>query len=325
MPTIKDVAEKAGVTVTTVSRVLNNRGYISDATRKKVYKAMEEINYHPNELARSLYRGKSNLIGLIIPTVGHPFFGELAAFIEEYAYSQEYKVLLCNSQFDREKEKEYLEMLKRHQVDGIIMASHTIQVDQFSRVNLPIVTFDRQINEKIPYVSSDNFRGGELATNLLIEKGCKKIAHICGNLGLDLLANRRNEAFMATARRQGIEYYTVQTEINVFETNQYESLIRDLFIEHPDLDGIFASSDLMAASAVKICSDLNKKIPEEVRIIGYDDINVASLVTPQITTIKQPLAQMSALALDLLIKQMNKVKVPVENILPVQLIERETT
>jgi LacI family sucrose operon transcriptional repressor len=325
MPTIKDVAEKAGVTVTTVSRVLNNRGYISDATRKKVYKAMEEINYHPNELARSLYRGKSNLIGLIIPTVGHPFFGELAAFIEEYAYSQEYKVLLCNSQFDREKEKEYLEMLKRHQVDGIIMASHTIQVDQFSRVNLPIVTFDRQINEKIPYVSSDNFRGGELATNLLIEKGCKKIAHICGNLGLDLLANRRNEAFMATARRQGIEYYTVQTEINVFETNQYESLIRDLFIENPDLDGIFASSDLMAASAVKICSDLNKKIPEEVRIIGYDDINVASLVTPQITTIKQPLGQMSALALDLLIKQMNKVKVPVENILPVQLIERETT
>ena len=325
MPTIKDVAEKAGVTVTTVSRVLNNRGYISDATREKVYKAMEEINYHPNELARSLYRGKSNLIGLIIPTVGHPFFGELAAFIEEYAYSQEYKVLLCNSQFDREKEKEYLEMLKRHQVDGIIMASHTIQVDQFSRVNLPIVTFDRQINEKIPYVSSDNYRGGELATNLLIEKGCKKIAHICGNLGLDLLANRRNEAFMATARRQGIEYYTVQTEINVFETNQYESLIRDLFIEHPDLDGIFASSDLMAASAVKICSDLNKKIPEEVRIIGYDDINVASLVTPQITTIKQPLAQMSALALELLIKQMNKVKVPVENILPVQLIERETT
>ena len=111
MPTIKDVAEKAGVTVTTVSRVLNNRGYISEATRKKVYKVMEELNYQPNELARSLYRGKSNLIGLIIPTVSHPFFGELSAYIEGYAHSKGYKILLCNSQLEREKEKEYIENL----------------------------------------------------------------------------------------------------------------------------------------------------------------------------------------------------------------------
>ena len=325
MPTIKDVAEKAGVTVTTVSRVLNNRGYISEATRKKVYKVMEELNYQPNELARSLYRGKSNLIGLIIPTVSHPFFGELSAYIEGYAHSKGYKILLCNSQLEREKEKEYIEMLKRHQVDGIIMASHTIEVDDYSRVNLPIVTFDRRIKEKIPYVSSDNYQGGKLATNLLIDKGCKEIAHICGNLSLDLLANKRNEAFVFTAKERGIKYYTVQTEINVFETKQYERLILDLFNEHPNLDGIFAGSDLMAASAIKICYQLKKEIPDEVRIIGYDDINIASLVTPQITTIKQPIEKMSKLAMEILIKQMNKEKVNVENILPVTLQERETT
>ncbi len=325
MPTIKDVAKKAGVTVTTVSRVLNNRGYISEATRKKVYKVMEELNYQPNELARSLYRGKSNLIGLIIPTVSHPFFGELSAYIEGYAHSKGYKILLCNSQLEREKEKEYVEMLKRHQVDGIIMASHTIEVDDYSRVNLPIVTFDRRIKEKIPYVSSDNYQGGKLATNLLIDKGCKEIAHICGNLSLDLLANKRNEAFVFTAKERGIKYYTVQTEINVFETKQYERLILDLFNEHPNLDGIFAGSDLMAASAIKICYQLKKEIPDEVRIIGYDDINIASLVTPQITTIKQPIEKMSKLAMEILIKQMNKEKVNVENILPVTLQERETT
>ena len=325
MPTIKDVAKKAGVTVNTVSRVLNNRGYISEATRKKVYKVMEELNYQPNELARSLYRGKSNLIGLIIPTVSHPFFGELSAYIEGYAHSKGYKILLCNSQLEREKEKEYVEMLKRHQVDGIIMASHTIEVDDYSRVNLPIVTFDRRIKEKIPYVSSDNYQGGKLATNLLIDKGCKEIAHICGNLSLDLLANKRNEAFVFTAKERGIKYYTVQTEINVFETKQYERLILDLFNEHPNLDGIFAGSDLMAASAIKICYQLKKEIPDEVRIIGYDDINIASLVTPQITTIKQPIEKMSKLAMEILIKQMNKEKVNVENILPVTLQERETT
>src|SRR5690606_38079980 len=172
MPTIKDVAEKAGVTVTTVSRVLNNRGYISEATRQKVYKAMEELNYQPNELARSLFRGRSHLLGLIIPTVAHPFFGELSASIEAYAHSKGYKVLLCNSQLNRKKEKEYIEMLKRHQVDGIIMASHTMEVDEFAKVNLPIVTFDRRIGADIPYVSSDNYQGGKLATNLLIDKGC---------------------------------------------------------------------------------------------------------------------------------------------------------
>ncbi|NLJ60238.1 MAG: LacI family transcriptional regulator [Firmicutes bacterium] len=325
MPTIKDVAEKAGVTVTTVSRVLNNRGYISEATRNKVYRVMKELDYQPNELARSLFRGKSNLIGLIIPTVSHPFFGELSAYIEGYAHSKGYKILLCNSQLEREKEIEYIDMLKRHQVDGIIMASHTIEVDEYSKVNLPIVTFDRRIKEKIPYVSSDNYQGGKLATNLLIDKGCKQIAHICGNLSLDLLANKRNEAFVATAQERGIKFHTVQTEINVFETKQYERLILELFSEHPNLDGIFASSDLIAASAIKICYQLKKEIPDEVRIVGYDDTNIASLVTPQITTIRQPIEMMSKLAMELLIKQMNEEKVTVENILPVTLQERETT
>ena len=105
MATIKDVAKAAGVTVTTVSRVLNNRGYISEMTRKKVYAAMKDLDYQPNEIARSLYRKKSNIIGLIIPAVSHPFFGEMANYIEFYAYEQGYKILLCNSHLDREKEK----------------------------------------------------------------------------------------------------------------------------------------------------------------------------------------------------------------------------
>ena len=130
---------------------------------------------------------------------------------------------------------------------------------------------------------------------------------------------------MATARERGVEYYTIQTEINVFETKQYELLIRDLFNEHPDLDGIFTNSDLMAVSVIKVCSILKKKIPDDVRIVGYDDTNIASLVLPQVTTVRQPIEKMGAMAIDLLIQQMNKEQVPVDNILPVTLQERETT
>lgn len=324
MATIKDVAQLAGVTVTTVSRVLNNRGYISERTRGKVYAAMKELNYQPNEIARSLYRKKSNIIGLIVPTVAHPFFGELSANIEYYAYEAGYKILLCNSHLDRKKEKEYIEMLKRHKVDGIIMGSHTLEVDEYLNLSLPIVTFDRQITNTIPYISSDNFTGGKLATDLLIRKGCKKLAHICGNLSLDLLANKRYEAFVIEAVNSNIDYEIVQTSIDVFDVNQYERLVHNLFREHPDIDGVFAS-DMKAIHVIQACSRFSKKIPDDLRIVGYDDIKQASLVVPRLTTIRQPVEEMSKLAVELIIKQINKEAVPMENILPVTLIERDTT
>ncbi len=325
MTTIKDVAQKAGVTVTTVSRILNNRGYISDATRQKVHAVMEELNYQPNEIARSLYRRKSNLIGLIIPTVAHPFFSELSSYIEYYAYEAGYKILLCNSHLDKVKEKEYLDMLKRNKVDGIIMGSHTLEVDDYINPKLPIVTFDRCISNDIPYISSDNFQGGKLATSLLIERGCKKIAHISGNLNLSLLANKRYEAFIAEVNNRNVEHVTVQTEINVFDSKQYEKLIHRLFEEHPDIDGVFSSSDNMAANVIKVCYRLNKNIPADVKIIGYDDTMVASLLVPQLTTIRQPIEEMGRLAIELIIKQINQEEVEKKNILPVKLIERETT
>ncbi|MFZ5969768.1 MAG: LacI family DNA-binding transcriptional regulator [Bacillota bacterium] len=325
MATIKDVAEKSGVTVTTVSRVLNNRGYISEKTRQKVYKAMEDLNYQPNEIARSLYRRKSNIIGLIIPTVSHPFFGELTNYIESYAYNHGYKILLCNSHLNRKKEKEYVNMLKRHQVEGIIMGSHTLEVDEYINLNLPIVTFDRCISDSIPFISSDNFEGGRLATDLLIKKGCKKIAHVCGNLNLNLLANKRYEAFIVEIYKNSIEHVIIQTDINVFDIDKYEALILKLFKEHPDIDGVFATSDLLALHTVKTCYQFDKSVPKDVKVVGYDDTKMASLTIPQLTTIKQPIEEMSRLAVELIHKQIEGQEVPMKNILPVSLIERQTT
>lgn len=325
MPTIKDVAERAGVSVTTVSRVLNNRGYISEATRKKVYQAMEELDYQPNEVARSLFRKKSNIIGLIVPTVAHPFFAELTAYLETYAYSRGYKVLICNSQLDASKEQEYIWMLRRNQVDGIIMASHTLEVEEYKKLDLPVVAFDRFISKRIPYVTSDNYQGGRLAVELLLERGCKQIAHMCGSLHLDMLANQRHRAFMDVAEERKVPYFTVETDINVFEVEKYEELLSDLLTEHPDIDGLFLNSDIMAIAAMKVCRKLGKRIPEDIKIIGYDDVSIASLVSPQITSIRQPLAEMSDLSVRLIEALLEGKPVEVENCLPVQLIERETT
>lgn len=325
MPTIKDVAERAGVSVTTVSRVLNNRGYISEATRKKVYKAMEELDYQPNEVARSLFRKKSNIIGLIVPTVAHPFFGELTSYLETYAYSRGYKVLICNSQLDASKEQEYIWMLRRNQVDGIIMASHTLDVEEYKKLNLPVVAFDRFISSEIPYVTSDNYQGGKLAVELLLRRGCKKIAHMCGSLNLDMLANQRHRAFMDVAEEKKIPYFTVETGINVFEVNKYEELLTDLLVQHPDIDGLFLNSDIMAIAAMKVCSKLGKRVPHDMKIIGYDDVSIASLVSPQITSIRQPIAKMSELSVKLIEDLVNDKSVSVENCLPIELIERGTT
>lgn len=324
MATIRDVAEKAGVTVTTVSRVLNNRGYISDKTRKKVYEAMKELNYQPNELARSLYRRKSYLIGLLIPSVAHPFFAELTNYIEYYAYQNDYKILLCNSLQDVEKEKDYINMLKRHQVDGIIIGSHTLKTEQYLNVNLPIVAIDRYFSEKIPYVASDNYNGGVLATKLLIQKGCKKIAHISGPLILNTPANNRYKAFMDVVKENNIENVVVETKLNVFDTDEYKKLIIKLFTDHPDIDGVFASSDLIAATIINAAKEIGKEVPKDLKIVGYDDISIAKTIVPPLTTIRQPIEEMAKRTIEIILDQIDGKEVNIENVLPITLVERES-
>ncbi|USB32195.1 LacI family DNA-binding transcriptional regulator [Paenibacillus sp. YPG26] len=325
MSTINDVALKAGVSVTTVSRVLNNRGYISEATRKKVFKTMEELNYQPNEIARSLLRKQSNLIGLIIPSVSHPFFSELTNHIEYYAYQNGWKVLLCNSHMDPVKEKDYIGMLKRNRVDGIIMGSHTLEIEEYRNLNSPIVTFDRQIDNEIPFISSDNYQGGVLAAELLISKGCRAIVHVCGNLELAMLANYRNDGFKDTAEKHGIQHTTIQTDMNVLDSQQYNQIVQKMLEEYPEVDGIFASSDIIAACAVRECFARGKRVPQDIRIVGYDDIDMAAWFIPGITTIRQPIEALGSLAVELIQKQLEGVAFEKENLLPVELIERSTT
>lgn len=323
MPTIKDVAKMAGVSVTTVSRVLNNRGYISDTTKQKVHEAMKELSYQPNEIARSLYRRKSNIIGIIVPSVSHPFFAALTNYVEFYAYLAGYKVLICNSYSNSSKEQDYIEMIHRNQVDGFIIGSYTNNTSEYINSNLPIVTLDRNFSNGVPFITSDNYNGGLLATNLLINKGCKKIAHISGPLELDISANMRTQAFLDVVSKKNIDYVMEQSKIATLEN--YGKLAYKIFEKHPDIDGIFAGSDLLAFSLIYVANLFNKSIPEDLKIVGYDDIDIASMSLPPLTTIRQDVEKMGELAVKVLIDKIEKKEVSIENVLPVSLVERKTT
>lgn len=170
---LTDVAKLAGVSPTTVSRVINRKGYLSDKTISKVEAAMRELAYKPNNLARSLQGKSAKLIGLIFPNISNVFYAELIGKLEHELFKQGYKTIICNSEHDSDKEREYLEMLEANQVDGIISGSHNLDIEDYNRVTAPIIAFDRNLSPDIPVVSSDNYGGGVLAAQTLVKAGAQ--------------------------------------------------------------------------------------------------------------------------------------------------------
>jgi LacI family sucrose operon transcriptional repressor len=322
MANIKDVAKLAGLSVGTVSRVLNNRGYISQETRKKVNAAMKQLNYVPNELAKSIFRQYTKIIGVIVPFVTHPYFGKVVESLEYYASEINYKIMLCDSYFEKEKEIEYFKMLKGNKVDGIILGSRNMDISEAIKDNLPLVTIDRILGDNIPCISSDNYKGGMLATEHLIKKGCKKIALISGSPSLHLMANQRSIAYVDTCKKNGIEPIVVSTNEDQFTAMTYYNEIHTLFKSHPDIDGIFASSDIIAAQVIQVAAEAGLKIPDDIKVVGYDDTSIARLTTPQLTTIHQPIEQISKYALELIINEIKGEIVPMRTVLPIKLVER---
>ena len=320
-PKISDVARVAGVSPTTVSRVLNNRGYIGEETRKKVQEAMEELNYFPNDIARSLFIKKTYLIGVIFPTTSNPFYGQLIFHLENYANSLGYKILLCNSQGREDKEKSYLHMLQRNQVDGIIAGAHNRGIEEYDIPNLPVVGFDRYLSKNTPVVSSDNYDGGRKATQLLINKKCNHIIHINGPSDLETPANLRRKAYEEVMNEHGRNPITYET------LGDNEATINKLFEEHPEVDGIFASDDLIAATVLRVAKKRNRKIPYDLKVIGYDGTDTTKVLLPELSTIAQPIKEIAETCVDLLIKQIDGKwdEKEQQTILPVKLIESETT
>ena len=326
MATIKDVAKEAGLTVTTVSRVLNNRGYISDDARERVRLAMQKLNYQPNEVARSLHKKSSRTIGVIVPHIRHPYFAEMISNIENIAYKKGYRILLCNSQEKEEKEKEYIEICTSNRVAGIILFSGLVDVDTFIKMDIPVITMERYLDNGTASVECDNLEGGALAAQKLIDNGCKNLMMIGSTASnVELPADLRATGFRTVCDEKSITYVEVDPEVSAYNNMTYDEMLEDALKKYPDTDGVFASSDVIAAQTLQVCSKMHISVPEQMKIIGFDDVSIAQLTTPKLTTIHQPIKEMAESAVDLLLNAAEGKMVAKKTVLPVQLIERGTT
>ena len=325
MATIVDVARLAGVTPTTVSRVINNRGYISEKTKKRVHEVMDELGYQPNEIARSLTKQKSNTIGVIVPHISHPYFAKLISNLENEAAKKDYKIILCTSKEKAEKEKQYLDMCKSNRVAGIIICSGNVESNKINTGGIPVVLLEKNFEEGKLGIQCDNYQGGKLATEHLIECGCKKILHLSGVIDEEMPADNREKAFIDVCSKNEIEYFIKKYDIDTYNQMNYYDYIKAALNEIEGVDGIFASSDLIAAQVIQVCNEIKIRIPEDIKLVGFDDVDISQLTTPRITTVHQPIKEMARLSIELINAKYNNIEVNEKTILPIKLIIRDST
>ncbi|HPF86838.1 MAG TPA: LacI family DNA-binding transcriptional regulator [Candidatus Limiplasma sp.] len=325
MATLKEVAQRAGVTVTTVSRMLNKPDIVSPATSKRIRQAMNDLDYQPNEIARSLSKKTSNFIGLIVPSARNAFFAKVIESMECHITANGYKLLLCVSNHERKKEIEYFSMLRANKVAGVILASHTQDIAESISLDAPILSIDRVISPRISAVCSDNLSGGRMAAELLIQKGCKRIAYFNGGTTLrGMSASLRQQGFEQALREHGMQPIIQEHREDRFISMQYQDLIRAFFGAHGDIDGAVCSNDILAAEIIHFAIRHGINVPTKLKVIGYDDIDLAALYTPSITTVHQPVNDICRFAVESIVHYGERA-IPSTTVFPVRLIEREST
>ncbi|MEC2071411.1 LacI family DNA-binding transcriptional regulator [Alkalihalophilus marmarensis] len=324
MTTIREVAKMAGVSVATVSRVINGNGKVKQATEEKVRGIIKELNYVPSAIAVSLNNKKSKTIGLMLPDITNPFFAELAKGVEEVAKENGYTVILCNTNGDLQSELDHLQVLEQKYVDGIILSSHTLSYSDVEHITTPIVSIDRTLEGNFPSVTSNNFQGAVMAVRHLLEKGCKKIAHISGPQSIRT-ARLRLEGYLEVVG--DLDWYTEALVADGdYEIQSGYEATRKLLQMNPEIDGIFAGNDLMAVGCLKAIHFLGLRVPDEISVIGFDGINFSKITIPELSTISQPIYDMGLLATNTLLKAMEgQCNEQMVYELDVQLIERDST
>ncbi len=322
MTTIKDVAKHAGVSVATVSRVINATGYVHEDTRRKVEDAVRELNYTPNEVARSLYKRKSRLIGLLLPDITNPYFPQLARGVEDRMQENGFRLIFGNSDESTEKEQDYIQTFIQNNVVGLICSTNDPSSSVYRGLNLPVVFLDRIASDS-PSVYADGREGGRLAAQALVERGSKRITILQGPEHIRPAQDRFRGA-ADTLEQLNMKYHIVRTESFAFA--DAEKWARQLFDQHPDTDGVIASNDIVATAVLHEALRLGKRVPEDVQIVGFDDIPLSSLLSPSLSTIRQPAYDMGRAAAELLIQLVEGKPIINHTIqMPVAFIERDTT
>ena len=306
MATIYDVARAAGVSTSTVSHVLNGTRYVSVETEHRVRQAMQELHYRPNSLARGLVRQETQTLALIVPDNVNPFFAELARGIEDHGFAAGYNVILCNSDRNTSKELAYLDMLISKRVDGIIYMTMSTQIDQLQPLldnRIPLVTFDRDY-EGIDTVLLDNEQGGYDATRHLIDLGHRHIACI-GGPDAKTRSHERVRGYERAMVEAGlvVDERLIQPGAWTYESGQAAAR-RLLHLPVPPT-AIFACNDLMAIGVISALREQGLRVPEDVSVVGFDDIPFGAYFFPPLTTLATPLMEVSQRLCQLLLDRIN--------------------
>ncbi|MGH4117708.1 LacI family DNA-binding transcriptional regulator [Clostridium sp.] len=303
--TMKDIAQMAGVSKATVSMVMNKKdASISKETQKRVLDIAKEMRYIPNSIARSLSTKKSGTIGIILPDITNPFFSEMARAIEDEAERLEYNLIICNTDNDINKEQKYIELLISKLIDGIIFMSGGKSNESISILknnNIPFVLVDRYIEDYNDYygVFCLNKQGVKDGIKYLYEKGNRKIVFVKGRENLEI-SKQRLEGYMDAMKVYGIydEKYIFEGDFNVSGGKIATEKIISCF---NDLDAIFYSNDMMALGGIKILLRNGYKIPRDISVMGFDNIQISEVIEPELTTISQPIYNMGKKACSILI------------------------
>lgn len=308
--TIKEIAKEAGVSIATVSMILNNKDKnITNATRMRVLDVVKKHHYVPNAMAGSLVTQRTHIIGLILPDITNPFFPGIARGAEDKANEAGYSIIFCNTDDKLEVEEKYIESLTKKMADGIIIA-HSSNSEKMSeileRCKVPIILIDRDFY-------SENIRGKVLVNNLkgsyegvlhLINKGYKKIAYLSGSLKTKT-AQDRLEGYKNALLDNGLEYQEKLVKFGEYKIEWGRNGVICLLNETEKFDAIFCGNDLIAIGAMKEIKEKGFRIPKDIGVMGFDDIYLAGLVEPSLTTIRQPNYKMGYNAMELLLENIN--------------------
>lgn len=326
-PTIYDVAERAGVSIATVSKVLNNTGNISDRTKKKVIKVMQELGYHPNSLAAALTGKKTFTIGVLVPDIANPFFAEVSRALENYARETGYAIILCSTDYQLEREQYYLDLLMKKQVDGIIIATEPKDLNAFQTLqsrDIPFLMFSiDHLALSSHVVTTDDIRGGYLAGRYLLDKGHRRLAIIAE---LNRPSGRlRLEGFRRALSDHGIELdqrFIIDSISKIEDAKIASQKILHLS-ERPT--AVFATTDLIAVVFMNEARKTNVSVPEDISVIGFDNTIHAEIADPGLTTIAQPIDELARYAIYKLLESIENPQIPSHRImLTPSLIERES-
>jgi LacI family transcriptional regulator len=327
--TIYDVAREAGVSMATVSRVVNNNPNVKPQTRKKVYEAIERLGYRPNAVARGLASKKTTTVGVVIPDIANAIFAEVARGIEDIANMYHYNIILCNSDKRKEKEIRVINTLLEKQVDGLLFMGGAVTDDHlqaFSSSNVPIVLC-ATTDEKgtMPSVDIDHEGAAYDAVSRLISEGHRRIGMISGTLQDPANGFARYQGYKRALETAGIAFDERYVRIGNYK---YESGMEaaQYFLELEERPtAIFAATDEMAIGAIHAIQDAGLSVPGDVSVIGVDNIRMASMVRPQLTTVAQPMYDIGAVSMRLLTKLMKKESVEqAKVVLPHELIVRRS-